>query len=424
MNNLQAATLSGVPTGFAPLRNPMRNATLAQLEKIDWGTLHLREAGAGIDHQFGTGNADEPNATVKIHDSATWSMLALGGDIGAGQAWAEGLWDTSDLTATLRILLRARTSGNPLPAWARNITRPLLTRVHRNRPNNKAQAQKNISAHYDLGNDFFSLWLDSSMFYSSGVFLDPSSTLEEAQFEKADRICRKLNLQPGQEVLEIGTGWGSFALHAARHYGARVTTTTISREQFEFAQKAVANAGLQDQITLLLRDYRELEGQYDAVVSIEMIEAVGHQYLDTYFAKINELLKDDGQAVLQSITCPDHSYKDYLRDTDFIRHFIFPGGSLPSLTAMHESVSRHTDLRLFHLEDIGPHYARTLKLWHERFAAASTQLPKANQDPWFKRLWSFYLSSCEALFDERLCGCTQLHLVKPMARPISLPSQL
>lgn len=424
MNTLQTTTFNGVPSRFTPLRDPMRKATVGQLENLGWGTLQVRESEVGLDRQLGTNNADEPRATINIHDSATWSMLALGGDIGAGQAWAEGLWDTDNLTDALRILLRARTTGNPLPAWARNLTRPLLTRVHRNRANNKEQARKNISAHYDLGNDFFSLWLDKSMFYSSGVFLEPSDTLEEAQFEKADRICRKLNLQPGQELLEIGTGWGSFAIHAARFYGVHVTTTTISKEQFDYAQAAVKEAGLEDKITLLLQDYRELEGQFDALVSIEMVEAVGHQYLDTYFSKINRLLKDDGQAVIQSITCPDHSYKDYLKDTDFIRHFIFPGGSLPSITALHQSFSRQSDLRLFHLEDIGPHYAQTLKIWHERFLVASPKLPKANQDVWFKRLWRFYLSSCEALFAERLCGCAQLHLVKPMARPRSLPSSI
>ncbi len=255
------------------------------------------------------------------------------------------------------------------------------------------------------------------MFYSSGIFPRPDSTLEQAQVEKADRICRKLRLQPGQTLLEIGAGWGGFAIHAARNYGVRVTTTTISREQHDYAARAISEAGMEDRIELLLRDYRDLDGRYDAIVSIEMIEAVGHQYLDTYFGKIGDLLNDDGQVLIQSITSPDHSYQDYLRDTDFIRHFIFPGGSLPSLTALHQSFSRTSDLRLFHLEDIGPHYARTLRLWRERFAGAADQLPPTNREPWFRRLWDFYLSACEALFLERLCGCAQLHLVKPLARP-------
>lgn len=418
MSTLNPSILGGFTPRSSLINDRLREATLRQLSQLSWGTLQIREPERGLDQCFGSQLPDQPNATITIKDSAVYAMLAFGRDIGAGQAWAEGLWDADDLTAALRIFLHGQNGqSEPLQSRLSAFSRPLLTRLHRSRANSKHQARRNIAAHYDLGNDFFSAWLDPTMFYSSAVYPSSESSLEQGQFEKADRICRKLRLQAGQQLLEIGTGWGAFAIHAAREYGVHVTTTTISQAQYDYAQAAVKREGLEDKISLLLRDYRELEGSFDAIVSIEMIEAVGHQYFDTYFRKLGELLKPEGQALIQSITTPDHSYQDYQRGTDFIRHFIFPGGSLPSLTAIHDSFSRVSDLRLYHLEDIGPHYARTLKHWYQRFSASLEHIPQANQDPWFIRLWSFYLCVCEALFEERRCGCAQLHLVRPMARP-------
>jgi len=299
--------------------------------------------------------------------------------------------------------------------WSR-LSAPLLKLAHWLNRNDKTGSRRNISAHYDLGNDFFELFLDDTMAYSCGIFANDESTLLEASVAKFDAACSKLNLRPGQRLLEIGTGWGGLAIHAARHYGCHVTTTTISREQYELAQERVARAGLTGQVTLLLEDYRDLRGEYDALVSIEMIEAVGHQYLDTYFRQCSSLLKTNGAMLLQAITIRDQFYDTARRSVDFIKRFIFPGSFIPSVKAIAESLERATDLKIFHMEDIGPHYARTLKIWRERFLARQSEVRALGYPEAFVRMWEYYLCYCEGGFEERQLGDVQMLLTKPLSR--------
>ncbi len=281
-------------------------------------------------------------------------------------------------------------------------------------------SRKNISAHYDLGNDFYQLWLDKTMMYSCAYFESPETSLRDASIEKLDRICRKLNLSAEDSVIEIGTGWGGFAIHAARHFGCHVTTTTISQQQHDYAAQAIRDAGLEDRITLLFDDYRDLEGQYDKLVSIEMIEAVGHEFHETYFKKCCELLKPDGQMLLQAITIADQRYDAYKTSVDFIKRYIFPGGCLASVTDMTKVMTGSTDMRVIHLEDIGPHYATTLREWHDRFFARIDEVRELGYSDAFIRMWQFYLAYCESAFLERVIGNVQMLMMRPDARPDSI----
>jgi cyclopropane-fatty-acyl-phospholipid synthase len=281
--------------------------------------------------------------------------------------------------------------------------------LHALKRNTRLGSRKNISAHYDLGNDLFKLFLDENMMYSSAIFAEADDSLERASQRKLDRICQKLQLQPGDHLLEIGTGWGGMAVHAARHYGCRVTTTTISREQHELARQRIVEAGLADRVTLLHEDYRDLPGSYDKLVSIEMIEAVGHQYLDTYFRKCASLLKPDGLALIQAITIEDHRYRQALTSVDFIKRQVFPGSFIPCVTAMVDSAARAGQLRLLNLEDFGPSYATTLKHWRQRFLSRLDRVRALGYDDRFIRMWEFYLCYCEGGFLER--SISDVHLL-------------
>jgi cyclopropane-fatty-acyl-phospholipid synthase len=283
--------------------------------------------------------------------------------------------------------------------------------------NTRAGSRRNIQAHYDIGNDLFALFLDPTMTYSCAYYPDVSSTLEEAAVAKLDRVCRKLELSPGMHLLEIGTGWGSLAIHAASHYGCRVTTTTISREQYELARERIEALGLSDRVEVLNMDYRDLVGQYDRIVSIEMIEAVGHQYMDHYFSRCNSLLKPDGMMLIQAITMTDQHYEEALREVDFIKRYIFPGGFLPSVTAIASSLTRATQMRISHLEDIGLHYARTLDDWRKRFFQQLDAVRSQGYPESFIRLWDYYFCYCQGGFEERYLGTVQLLLTKADARP-------
>lgn len=360
---------------------------------------------------------DVLRVTLHIRDAEAWQRIALGGTVGAAEAYMDGQWDASDLTTLVRILVRNRDVMDRMEGGLAGFGAALLRAWHRFRRNTMRGSRRNIAAHYDLGNDLFRLFLDETMMYSSAIYRDPSESLETAQARKLDRICRKLDLEPGTRVVEIGTGWGGFAIHAARHYGAHVTTTTISREQRALAEERVEAAGLGDRITILDRDYRDLEGRYDRLVSIEMIEAIGHQYLDTYFGKVSDLLADDGMALIQAITIEDHRYEQALRSVDFIKRHIFPGSFIPSVGAMTGSIARSTDLKLFHLEDIGPSYALTLAAWRERFNAALERVRALGYPERFIRMWNYYFCYCEGGFLERSIGDVQMLLVKPGARP-------
>jgi cyclopropane-fatty-acyl-phospholipid synthase len=317
-------------------------------------------------------------------------------------------------------MLRNRKVLEEVDSGTALFTRPLQKLLHIFNRNTQEGSRRNIAAHYDLGNDFYRLWLDETMMYSCAYFEKPDTSLADASTEKLDRICRKLKLSPEDSVIEIGTGWGGFAIHAARNYGCHVTTTTISKQQFEWAKEAVRQAGLEDRITLLFDDYRDLTGTYDKLVSIEMVEAVGHEFHDTFFRKCCELLKPDGQMLLQSITIADQQYDRYKKDVDFIRRYIFPGGCLTSVTDMSRTMTEHTDMRTIHLEDIGPHYATTLRRWHDRFFAKIDKVKKLGYSSEFIRMWQFYLCYCESAFMERAIGTVQMLITRPDARRDSI----
>jgi cyclopropane-fatty-acyl-phospholipid synthase len=299
--------------------------------------------------------------------------------------------------------------------WAR-LQRPFLRVLHWLRRNNKRGSERNIAAHYDLGNELYELMLDKTMAYSCGIFADAQGSLEQASRAKFDAVCRKLALGPNDHLLEIGTGWGGFALHAAQNYGCRVTTTTISNQQYEYARERVERAGLGARVTLLLEDYRDLKGRYDKLASIEMIEAVGARYLQTFFGRCSALLAPHGAMLLQAITIRDQLYQYALHSVDYIQRYIFPGSFIPSVTALLEAICRGSDLKLFHLEDIGPHYARTLALWRRNFFAHLEQVRRLGYPDSFVRMWEFYLCYCEGGFAERQLGDVQMLLTKPACR--------
>ena len=366
---------------------------------------------AGRRRRFGPAGADL-RATVTVKDPAAWRG-PLRGSVGLGEGYVDGLWETDDLVALLRIAARELRGLDGLRGA---IARPrgLLHRARQLVPENtRTGARKNISAHYDLGNDLFAAFLDERMMYSCAYFPRPGATLEEAQIAKLDRICRQLRLGPESNLLEIGSGWGGLAVHAAREHGCRVTTTTISRQQHELASRRVREAGLAERVTVLLEDYRDLRGRYDRLVSVEMIEAVGWQYFDDYFRRCDELLTDDGLMLLQAITIDDSIYEIEKGAKSFANTHVFPGGCLPSKAAIADCVGRVTSMRQVWLDDITAHYPPTLAAWRERFLGAWERLRPRGYDERFRRLWDFYLSSSEAGFRERRIGDVQALFAKP-----------
>ncbi|MBK5537066.1 class I SAM-dependent methyltransferase [Pseudomonas sp. TH05] len=394
--------------------NLLRRGVLRQLAQLKHGQLVLIEDGER--HVFGSAGA-KLLGEIHILDAAVWGLVASNGSIGAGEAFIHGYWSTPDLTAVVRVFVSNLEVLDGLEGGLAKLGRPLIQGLHWLNRNTRKGSQKNIAAHYDLGNELFEQFLDPTMMYSAAQFRSSEDTLEQAQLNKLERICQKLALQPSDHLLEIGTGWGSMALYAAQNYGCKVTTTTLSREQFAFTRQRIDQLGLQDQVTLLLEDYRDLTGQYDKLVSIEMIEAVGHHFLPTYFKQCAHLLKSNGLMLLQAITIRDQRYEQAKNNVDFIQRYIFPGGALPCVQKMLEIVSRDTDMNLLHMEDFGLHYARTLRLWHENFRRAHGRLVELGYDQYFLRLWEFYLCYCEGGFLERTIGTAQLLLAKPAAAP-------
>jgi cyclopropane-fatty-acyl-phospholipid synthase len=388
---------------------------LSQLQKIRHGRLRLVDPQS--DHSFGALTDIGPfDVTIQVRDPHFYSDAVFGGTTGAGEAYMHGLWDCDDLTALVRLMVVNRDLMNDVDSGWSRLSEPVLKAAHWLNRNTAAGSRRNIAAHYDLGNKFFELFLDETMAYSCGIFETPDATLFDASTAKFEAACSKLKLSPAHHLLEIGTGWGGLAIHAARHHGCRVTTTTISREQCELAKERVARANLSDRITVLLEDYRELRGEYDALVSIEMIEAVGHQYLDTYFRQCSTLLRPHGAMLLQAITIRDQFYEQAKRSVDFIKRFIFPGSFIPSAQALVNSLARATDLKMFHMEDIGPHYARTLRLWRERLLARQDEVRALGYPESFLRMWEYYLCYCEGGFEERQLGDVQMLLIKPRSR--------
>ena len=387
-----------------------RRLVLGQLQRLQRGKICLVEGEQRC--TFGQGE-DGPEVVLQVRHPRFFRALALGGTIGAAEAYMQGWWSCDDLPAMCRLAvanmewMQQRERG-----WAR-LAAPAHMLGHALKRNTLRGSRRNIAAHYDLSNDFFRLFLDDNMMYSSAVFPRPDSSLEEASRYKVDRICKKLALVPEDHLLEIGTGWGGFALHAAREYGCRVTTATISQQQCELARQRVRAASLDGRVEVVLADYRDLQGQYDKLVSIEMIEAVGHHYFDTYFGCCSRLLKPEGLMLLQAIVIGDWAYERARRSVDFIKAYIFPGSCIPSVATISRSLAEATDMRLVHLEDIGPHYARTLRAWRTRFWDAEEQVRQLGFTEEFIRMWDFYFAYCIGGFEERYISDVQMLLARP-----------
>jgi cyclopropane-fatty-acyl-phospholipid synthase len=398
-----------------PLASLGRRLLQVQLGRLRDGEIRIVDGETEL--RFGARTERCPlSVTVEVLHPRFYADAVFGGTVGAGSAYIHGLWRCADLTALTRIMYVNRGVMDQMDRRWTFISRPLLRVFHWLHRNSADGSERNIRAHYDLGNEFYRLILDETMAYSCGIFADEATTLAEASRAKFDAACRKLALRPGDQLLEIGTGWGGLALHAARHYGCHVTTTTISREQHDYAREQIERHGLGDRVTLLLEDYRALRGQYDKLVSVEMIEAVGAPYLDTYLAKCAALLREGGSMLLQAITIQDQDYRAQLRSINFIQRYVFPGSFIPSVSAIADSLRRVTDFKIFHLEDIGPHYARTLALWRRNFSEQLGAVRKLGFSEQFIRLWEFYLCSCEGGFAERALGDVQMLLTKPGCR--------
>ncbi|WNH49036.1 cyclopropane-fatty-acyl-phospholipid synthase [Stenotrophomonas aracearum] len=396
----------------------LRRRLLAQLAPLQGGRLHLRDALGDVT----LGDAAAPlQVNVWVDNPAFYRAVAAQGSVGAGEAYIAGHWRCDNLVALVQLLVGNRALLDGMERGPARLGGWLLQGWNYLRRNTREGSRRNIAAHYDLGNAFFSLFLSSDLMYSSALYADPGDTLEAASQRKLARICEQLQLKPGDRVLEIGTGWGGFALYAALHHGCHVTTTTISREQYALATERVARAGLQDKVTLLLKDYRDLDGQYDKLVSIEMIEAIGAQYLDTYFATLGRLLKPEGLALLQAITIEDHRYQQALGSVDYIKRFVFPGSFIPSLSAMLAAKTRSSDLQVIGQHDFGQSYALTLRAWRRRFLSQLPAVRAQGFDERFIRLWEFYLAYCEGGFLERSIGVSQLLFARPGYRPADIP---
>jgi cyclopropane-fatty-acyl-phospholipid synthase len=387
-----------------------RGSVYGLLERLQIGRLVLEDAtGRRV---FGEMESDALTATVKIHDARAFREIMLRGTNGAGEAYMLGYWSSPALVKVIRImvlnlrLIDEMDRSTSLKARASNLLVRLLS------ANTLRGSRRNIGAHYDLGNDFFRLFLDQRMMYSAAIYPTAQASLEEAALNKLDTVCRKLQLRPEDHLLEIGTGWGGMAIHAARYYGCRVTTTTISTQQYDYARARVAAEGLADKVTVLLKDYRELEGRYDKLVSIEMVEAVGHQYYSEFFGRCNALLKPRGIMVMQAITIPDQRYDQARRSVDFIQKYIFPGGCLPSNAIVAQHIAQDTDMQMTDFHDITEDYARTLAHWHERFHARLQEVREQGFDETFIRMWEFYLCYCEGGFAERVIGTAQFTFMK------------
>jgi len=387
-----------------------RRLVLHSLAGISHGRLVVIEGRREM--VFGAGR-DGLAATLRVHSFAFYRRIVIAGTIGAGEAYMDGLWSCADLPTLIRIMVRNREVQDRLEGGLVRLSWAVQRLLHLLNDNTLSGSRRNIAAHYDLGNDFYRLFLDPTMAYSCGVFERPESTLHEASLAKFDRICGKLGLAAGMSLVEIGTGWGGFALHAARNYGCRVTTTTISRQQHDYAAAQIAAAGLADRVTLLRKDYRELQGQFDRLVSIEMIEAVGHRHLPNFFTTCTRLLKPDGMALLQAITLPDRVYPRYRRTPDFINRHIFPGGCCPSLAAMSAAAAEATNLALVDLEDLTPHYVLTLQHWRKSFHERLDSVRARGYDERFVRMWDYYLAYCEGGFSEHFTRLLQLLYAKP-----------
>ncbi len=398
-----------------------RKLVFARLQALRGARLTVQEGDRS--HTFGENGNAELRACIRVQHPRFYRRLVAGGGLGAARALIEDDWTCDDLTALVRIFTRNLATAEELDRGMARIRQWLARLVHGWRKNHRRGARKNIHAHYDLGNDFFSLFLDDTLSYSCAYFERPEATLHEASVAKLERVCHKLELRPEDHLLEIGTGWGGLALHAAREFGCRVTTTTISQEQFQYARQRVQEAGLADRVSVLKQDYRDLRGQFDKLVSIEMIEAVGHEYFGTFFRRCGALLKAEGTMLLQSIVIHDSRYEAHLRSVDFIRHYIFPGGCLPSTSVLTRTAADAADMHLVHLENLAAHYAETLRRWRSNFEQRLMDIRSLGFDESFIRVWRYYLCYCEAVFEERQVQDVQMVFAKRGSRADRLPGE-
>ncbi|MDW3095455.1 MAG: cyclopropane-fatty-acyl-phospholipid synthase family protein [Gammaproteobacteria bacterium] len=416
--------MSIIPNQNKPIRENYRSnwlddnamsILLKKLENIQTGLLQVYAN--GMLYEFGNTNTkSEINAVIRIQDNRVFRAILTGGEPAAGKTYIDGWWTSDDLIEVLRIFTINR---NALFGFKHGIASlaKTINRFSNNILRNTLKGSKrNIKAHYDIGNDLYELFLDENMMYSSAYFRNDSEDLSSASKYKLKLICEKLNLQASDNVIEIGTGWGGFAIYAAQNYGCHVTTTTISDQQFDHAKAKVDSLNLSERISVIKQDYRALSGSYDKLVSIEMIESVGHQYIDEYFSVCNKLLKPSGAMLIQSITMSDYLFKNYVSSTDFIRKYVFPGGCLTSMSSMMSSISKHTDLTLYHSESFASSYAKTLKIWHQNFYSNRDKIIELGYSTSFLRLWEYYMKYCQAGFENRIIDVHHLVLKKPNNR--------
>ena len=385
-----------------------------QLLKLWKGKLTLKTP--SNTYQLGVAHPEDLTASIWVKNPEFFRKATLGGSLGVADSYADGDWETDDLVKVFRIFLQNQNVMDGMEkGWATILNKIAMWSYQLSQKNTINGSRKNISLHYDLGNDFYQLMLDPTMTYSCGIFTSSKSSLEEASLAKYDRIIDELDIQPHHHVLEIGCGWGGFAARLADRTQAKLTATTISNQQFQYARKRIEDQGVQDRIHIVKQDYRNLEGKYDRIVSIEMIEAVGHEYLPTYFSRISNLLKSNGAALIQGITMPDHRYKRYLKKVDYIRTRVFPGSCVPSASAMIEAATQKSDLRPLDLHDIGFHYTRTLYEWRNQFLDNREEIQALGYDEPFLRAWEYYLCYCEAGFAEGYTSNVHLLLGKPQS---------
>ena len=394
------------------LENFAQNQLEKRLYNIPHGVLVIEDGAESKSF----GNKTSPtdiSAKMIIHDSSAYRDIAFGGSIGGAEAFMLGKWSSPNLVDLVRLMAVNIDFLNGIDD-SKPFTHRLFDKVYHwfNR-NTTAKSRENISAHYDLSNEFFSLFLDPEMMYSAAMFPRAEVGLDEAAVYKLDVICQKLDLQASDHLLEIGTGWGGMAIHAARNYGCRVTTTTISKQQYETARQRVKDAGLEDLVSVICEDYRDLEGTYDKLVSIEMIEAVGHEFYKQYFSGCASLLKPDGLMLIQAITIPDQRYRYARNSVDFIQRYIFPGGSLPGHEVVMSSLRKHTDMQMVGMEEMGEDYAKTLAVWRQRFLSRLDEVKALGFDDVFIRMWDYYLCYCQGAFEERVIGTSQMLFARP-----------
>jgi len=414
--NVASKNLSSIQKPNKSITQRLAKAmVIKQFSKLTKGQLLVNEN--GNNYIFGSKNNDFPvSATINVLSNEMYSEIAAKGLNGAAEAFVKGLWSSDDLTRLIRIFVRNREAANQIEGGIAKLATGLFYLQHSLKRNNHKGSLRNISAHYDLGNDLFETFLDNTKMYSCAIFENENSSLEQASINKIERICKKLELSSNDHVLEIGTGWGGFAIFAAKNFGCKITTTTISQKQYEYTLEKVKALGLQDKISVLKKDYRDLTGKYNKLVSIEMIEAVGHHYYHDFFRKCNQLLIPDGRMLLQSIIITDYLYEEAKQFSDFIKTYIFPGSCIPSISKLCESSAKATDMRLFHLEDITPHYAKTLNHWRSHFMNNVQKIRDLGFSEEFIRLWNFYFCYCEGGFIERQIGAVQMLFTKPLCR--------